>query len=364
MCAHTHLRIVENKKIRIVDIARLAEVSPGTVDRVIHNRGRIAPDKKERIEKIIQQLGYKPNIAARMLAMGRTYVIAVIAPSFVGESYWGMVSEGCIRAAEELGQGSIKVEFVRFDQYNRKSFDSATTNVDWNQYDGVVIATLFEDQVRQLSEQLNTINKPYVYIDSQVEGANDLAYFGVNAYDSGYIAGKMLCREISADEPIVITHIRFRRNEISTQMRKRESGFLKYLADVGWNHTVEYIEHDPDNEPLTIARLKDIAQKSSGNIGIIVLNSRAYELADFIEKSIDERLRKQIIIVGFEAIRPNIDAMNRGLVHLLISQRPELQGYNAVKALSNLFMFGNRPNKINYTPIDILIPENIEYYTD
>ena len=95
-----------------------------------------------------------------------------------------------------------------------------------------------------------------------------------------------------------------------------------------------------------------------------MLKSRAYELADFIEKSIDERLRKQIIIVGFEAIRPNIDAMNRGLVHLLISQRPELQGYNAVKALSNLFMFGNRPNKINYTPIDILIPENIEYYTD
>ena len=63
---------MENKKIRIVDIAKLAGVSPGTVDRVIHNRGRIAPDKKERIEEIIKQLGYRPNIAARLLATGQT----------------------------------------------------------------------------------------------------------------------------------------------------------------------------------------------------------------------------------------------------------------------------------------------------
>lgn len=355
---------MENKKIRIVDIARLAEVSPGTVDRVIHNRGRIAPDKKERIEKIIQQLGYKPNMAARMLAMGRTYSIAVVAPSFVGESYWGMVSEGCLKAAEELGQGCIKVEFVRFDQYDRHSFDVATSGIDWNKYDGIIIATLFEEQVCRLAARLDAIDKPYIYIDSQVEGQSDLAYFGVDAHASGYIAGKMLCREIAAEAPIAITHIRFRRDEISTQMRKREAGLRQYLREAGCEKRVVYIEHEPTYPEHTIAQFEQIIGQSHGEVGVVVLNSRAYELVDFLKSASDDAILRHISILGFEAIKPNIEAMNEGCIKILISQRPELQGYNAVKALSNLFMFGNRPNKTNYTPIDILIPENIEYYTD
>ena len=354
---------MENKKIRIVDIAKLAGVSPGTVDRVIHNRGRIAPDKKERIEEIIKQLGYRPNIAARLLATGQTFTIAVVAPSYIGESYWKQVSEGINRAAEELAQYNLKVDFIRFDQYDRTSFDRVASGVDWSRYNGVIIATLFEEKVKALSTQLNALEIPYIYIDSQVEGQADLAYFGVDAHASGYIAGKMLCREMAADSPIVITHIRFRRNEISTQMRKRESGLLQYLREAGRDDRVEYIEHDPNNPEATTTALEHIISKYQNPIGIMILNSRAYELVDVLENG-NVELCEQLVIVGFEAIKPNIDAMNRGRVRLLISQRPELQGYNAVKALSNLFLFGTKPNKINYTPIDILIPENIKYYSD
>lgn len=355
---------MENKKIRIVDIARLAEVSTGTVDRVLHNRGRIAPDKKQRIENIIKELGYQPNIAARLLATGQSFSIAVVAPSYIGESYWKQVSNGMAKATEELEQYNIKIEFIRFDQYNRASFDKAVSNIEWEEFDGVIIATLFEERVKLLSSYLDAINKPYIYIDSQVEGQNDIAYFGVDAYASGYIAGKLLCLELGEDAPIVITHIRFRRNEISTQMRRREQGLLHYLNRAGLRNRVEYIEHDPLTAEQTMTRLKEFCTRYNGQIGIVVLNSRVYELVDIINSSPDDSLRDRLVIAGFEAIQPNIEAMNKGDVNLLISQRPELQGYNAVRALSNLFLHKIHPNRINYTPIDILIPENIKYYTN
>ena len=57
----------KNKVIRIKDIALKAQVSTGTVDRVIHNRGRVAEDVKERVLKIIKDLNYEPNLMARML---------------------------------------------------------------------------------------------------------------------------------------------------------------------------------------------------------------------------------------------------------------------------------------------------------
>ncbi len=367
MCAHTSLVMV-NKKIRIVDIARLADVSPGTVDRVIHNRGRIAPDKKARIEEIIKQVGYKPNIAARMLAIGRTYSIAAVVPSYVDESYWGQVCEGCIKAAEELGQGNIKVDFIYFDLYDRHSFDRVTFDIDWELYDSVVIAALFEEQTRKLSTQLDAIDKPYIYIDSLVDGESNLAYFGVDAYASGRIAGKMLCCEIDAESAIVIVYIQFRRNEITPQMRKREEGLLQYLRESGRESKVEYIEYNPEQPDQTTAALRRIIGKGDKKVGVVVLNSRVYELvaslASAAKTDTDTNMREQISMLGFDAIMPNIKAMNEGWVRVLISQRPKLQGYNAVKALSNFFLFDALPNRINHTPIDILIPENIGYYTD
>ena len=310
---------MEEKKVRIVDIARLAGVSPGTVDRVIHNRGRIAPDKKRRIEEIIAQLGYQPNIAARLLATGQSFTIAVVAPSYVGESYWKQVSDGMMKAAEELGQYNQKIEFLRFDQYDRASFDVAVADVAWEAFDGVVIATLFEEQVKSLSAQLDAIDKPYIYIDSQVEGQNDLAYFGVDAQASGYIAGKMLCRELADDVPIVITHVRFRRNEISTQMRRREQGLLRYLREVGRADRVEYIEHEPELGAVTVEAIERLAAQNDKRVGLVVLNSRLYELVEFLRAESSIALREKFMIVGFEAIKPNIEAMNRGDVDLLIS---------------------------------------------
>jgi LacI family transcriptional regulator len=49
-------------KVRIKDIAERANVSVGTVDRVLHNRGEVAQETRDLINKIIEELEYKPNI--------------------------------------------------------------------------------------------------------------------------------------------------------------------------------------------------------------------------------------------------------------------------------------------------------------
>ena len=49
-------------KIRIKDIARLANVSTGTVDRVLHNRGEVSAKSREKVEKVLKEINYQPNI--------------------------------------------------------------------------------------------------------------------------------------------------------------------------------------------------------------------------------------------------------------------------------------------------------------
>ncbi len=63
----------------IKEIADLAGVSRGTVDRVINNRGDVNRETAEKIRAIIKQLGYKPNPAGMALAaQKKKYLIGII----------------------------------------------------------------------------------------------------------------------------------------------------------------------------------------------------------------------------------------------------------------------------------------------
>lgn len=58
----------ESPNIRIIDIAEMAGVSVGTVDRVIHNRGRVSEENEKKVRAILEKANYQPNLMARSLA--------------------------------------------------------------------------------------------------------------------------------------------------------------------------------------------------------------------------------------------------------------------------------------------------------
>ncbi len=60
------------------DIARICGISRGTVDRALNNKGRINTETKERILRVAEELGYKPDLLARSLSTGHTMTIGVI----------------------------------------------------------------------------------------------------------------------------------------------------------------------------------------------------------------------------------------------------------------------------------------------
>lgn len=65
-------------KITTKDIARLAGVSRGTVDRALNNRPGITSITKEKVLKVARELSYRPNMVARSLVKGQTMSIGVV----------------------------------------------------------------------------------------------------------------------------------------------------------------------------------------------------------------------------------------------------------------------------------------------
>jgi len=354
----------KKNNLRIVDIARLANVSAGTVDRVIHKRGRVAQDKLQRIEQIMKEVDYEPNMVARALASRKHYQFAAIVPMFSQGDYWELVCKGIDRAAEELRKFNASITYFYFNQHNKSSFLQAVAALRSTYFDGVVITAHFGDLVAQLSHELDGTQTPYIYIDADIAGQNDLAYFGGNARTAGSIAAKLMLKETGRKANIFLAHIRFKHSELSLQMKAREIGFLRMLKESNFKGQVFVVEIDTDNPAPSVAQIRAIiASNPEKYTGAMVLNSRMYELVSITEKLLPKESKK-LKMFGFEAIEKNIVALKNGQIVCLLSQRPEVQGFSAMKALGDYVLFGHKPAKINYMPIDILIKENVEYYNN
>ena len=57
--------------VTLQDVARLAGVSTKTVSNVVHDFPKVAADTRRRVQWAIEELGYRPNLAARELRTGR-----------------------------------------------------------------------------------------------------------------------------------------------------------------------------------------------------------------------------------------------------------------------------------------------------
>ncbi len=333
----------EFSNIRIVDIAKMAGVSVGTVDRVIHNRGRVSEENRKKVQTILEMVHYQPNLMARSLASKKQY---------------HFISDGIDKAASEMESYNITITKLFFDQYNNKTFDDIVRNLLDEKVDGVLIATLFTDSVIRLSQELDRNEIPYVYVDSNIEGQHQLAYFGTESYDAGVIAARLLTDKISSTSDILMARIIHSGKNDSNQGKNRREGFCHYLKETGFTGNLHEVELKINDSVYNFIKLDEIFEANATIEGGIIFNSTCYILGNYLKA----RGMQKVKLVGYDLIERNTQLLSDGVITALVAQRPERQGYDGIKSLCNHLLFKQTPEKVNLMPIDILLKENLKYY--
>lgn len=90
------------KRLTIAEVARAADVSPQTVSRVINERPDVSPETRQRVQQIIDQLGYQPSAIARSLASRRTRTLGLITADF-SDYFFTQVIAGAEAEARKHG---------------------------------------------------------------------------------------------------------------------------------------------------------------------------------------------------------------------------------------------------------------------
>ncbi|MFD8628117.1 LacI family DNA-binding transcriptional regulator [Streptomyces hygroscopicus] len=88
-------------------MAALAGVSASTVSSVVRGRGNVREETRRRVQDAIDELGYRPNLAARRLRSGRSHVMGLVLPS-VTVPYFRECADAVLREAQEHGM-SVRI---------------------------------------------------------------------------------------------------------------------------------------------------------------------------------------------------------------------------------------------------------------
>ena len=339
----------------IKEIARRANVSIGTVDRVLHNRGRVSKETQEKVRRIIEQLDYKPNIFARNLKLAKTFTFGIIMPNPSQDSkYWELPIKGITKAQNELSAHKVQVTYFHYDKYSESSFKRAISAAEEAELDGLllapVVSQVFDEFIREIPEDL-----PYVFFDSFVPNSNYVSYIGQDAFQSGALAARLM--QILVKKDAMVAVIKFLPRDY--HIDDRANGFQSFLRDNSNISTKTYEVDISGSIEYCQKVIEDIVDTNPGLCGIFVTNANTHPIAKCIK---DRSLDGKIHIIGYDLVEENIKYLKEGVIDFLISQMSERQGYEGLYALYRHVVLKEPVNKRMMMQLDIITKENVDYY--
>ena len=241
------------EKIRIKDIAERAGVSVGTVDRVLHKRPNVSAAALKRVEKVLKEMDYQPNVYASALAYNKSYTFYCLLPKHASE-----IETGALKAVEMRRDFDVDLEIMYYSRLDSHSFITTYQKCLKKNPDGVILVPTTLELTRPFTDELHERNIPFILLDSYMPSLQPLSFYG--------------------------------------------------------------------------------------------------------QDSILKTGRRNVQIMGYDMVHKNADCLRAGSIFFLIAQHAYQQGFFSVDSLFHAIVLKKKVEPVNYMPIDLLTPENIEFY--
>jgi len=363
MCAHTFILIFISLsfekqsamagKIKIKDIAQRAGVSVGTVDRVIHNRGKVSQKTQEKVEQAMEELQYRPNVIARTLARRAPTRIFALLPYPYQDLYWKKIRQGVLEGFEDYDPFDIKKHILFYDQYDKDHFQSMFQSILTSRTDALILGSDFQKEAIDLLQKCDQKNIPAILINAEINSAPYLGFIGIDTFAAGRLAGRIISSTRNLRR-ILTLHI-VQDIENTNHFKNKEWGMKEILHQ----SDLPFSCHSMSLNPVTTSQPemadKIIRKIQEHNIDTLyVTNSRAHLVAPSLKKAFPE-----LYIIGYDLVGTNISLLRRGVINVIIDQRSHLQGYLSIKTLTDHLVLSKKIHKKQYLPLNIIYPENI-----
>lgn len=345
------------KNIRIKDIAKLAGVSKGTVDRVLHKRGRVSDHAYERVMKVLEEIDYKPNLIARTLSSNKTYRIIALIPSPSADEYWAQTQEGIRQAESEWIHYNVTIELSVFDQYNKESFKRKALEAVQSKPDGIITAPIFYDEALVFFKGLKTEAIPYVLFNTNIPEVNPLSFIGQDSFNSGKVGAELMYLGQHQGGCLAVLHLDEDIHN-SVHLLEKERGFREYFAQRNTLHfeirELSFHPSEPGFEESLQLLLHDPQLK-----GIFVSTSKGTSV---VAAQLEKNGKQHIRLIGYDILEDNLKYLRHGTIDFLINQNPKRQAFLSISHLANNLVFKKEAPERELFPLEVITQQNVESY--
>lgn len=341
-------------KYTIKDIAELAGVSKGTVDRVLHQRGKVSNKALEKVEKVLKEIDYQPNPIARNLKNNKIYNICVLLPDPKEDAYWKPAVQGIKDAAKEFKPFGIVVKRFYYHPSGPSSFLEKSQEALNSNPDVLLMAPLFQKEALEIFTNCQEKKVLVALFNNFIDAFNTESFIGQDLFQSGRVAASLIDKMVVQKNTVAILHL-----DIEAHMKLKENGFKTYFEEKENHPKIKTFCLETSDKDIFTKEASNILQNDPKISAIFITNSKSYL---FLQAT--ENLVKDVTIVGYDLLNENIEYLRDGSIDFLIHQKPKRQAYLGVGHLAEHFLFGKPIPSKNLLPIDIITPENVSYYID
>lgn len=335
----------------IKEIAELAGVSRGTVDRVLNHRGSVNPATAALVRDIARQLDYKPNRAGIALAAQRKNLKLGVLLFDTGNLFFEDVWKGVQEKAEELAGYNCTVLTKRVG-FSASAQADAIAELESIQIDGLVL-TPFNDEL--IARQINLLADkgiPVITTNTDIHNSHRLAFVGSDFYRCGQTAAGLM-RLMTRGE----THVGIVTGSSQVLCHTdRIKGFCDCIRENYPRITVSETIENSDDEFESYDKTLELLTRRPDINALYFTAGGVYGGC----RAVLSAGRKDILIIAYDQIPTTKELVEQDVIAATICQQPKVQGSRPLQLLFDYLMTGEKPEKeFYYTAVDIRIKENL-----
>lgn len=333
--------------VTMQQIADLAGVSRGTVDRALNNRGRIRPEVAQKIKMIAKELGYQPNIAAKALSTANHTLRIGVILQYADTPTIQTVFEGAQDAKEEVERFGGRVMIEQIKGGDVKQVLSIMSSYKKLGVKGIVLMPTNDELLKKTINRYVQEEMEIITINSDLEDTKRRCFVGQDNYAGGKVAGGLMGEILPEGGKVMIIS----GSADNTATVKRTNGFVgelkqhypqievmepRFAYDDDWvagKLLEEQLEITPD--------LKGIYMPAQGESGVCKVLEK-YEMD------------KKIKVIAHDYEGENRENLKKGIINFVLRQDAYAQGYESVMEIFHS-LCGNPGHREEFWYEDIVI---------
>lgn len=272
----------------IKEVAKRAGVGIATVSRVINNSGYVKKETREKIEQVIDELGYVPNEIARSMTRQRTRIVAFVLP----HSNHVFFSELLYHVENNLYDYGYKLMVCNSASNRHKEIDYINMLKN-NRVDGIIFLT---------SNDIESYLRPHWPIVSFDRHFQNIPFVASDNYAGGRLAAEALLRQNPQTLLFIGDDAQGELSRITTEVSKRRLGFVDALEEAGFKN-YRIIEYPQGDAFIPVPYIHELIHQHQDVDGIFAISDM---LAQYVVEALEKAGRKvpdDVKVIGYDGVR-------------------------------------------------------------